>query len=123
MPTSRFPCRCYRVWYFNSKDCHFGKCLYVGDIHGLLNLLTLMLCTSGKTGELLLETDRIVDDLYYLEDVLSVDEPRLSKMISESLISLLVFPMLLPLLPLRPSNVRFSLSLSLIVLLVYVLVL
>lgn len=82
-----------------------------------------MLCTSGKTGELLLETDRIVDDLYYLEDVLSVDEPRLSKMISESLISLLVFPMLLPLLPLRPSNVRFSLSLSLIVLLVYVLVL
>ncbi|KAG5553232.1 hypothetical protein RHGRI_011181 [Rhododendron griersonianum] len=54
--------------------------------------------------ELLLETDKIVDDLYYLEDVLSVDELRLSKMISESLISLLVFPMLLPLLPLRPSN-------------------
>ncbi|XP_058209807.1 protein TRANSPARENT TESTA 9-like isoform X1 [Rhododendron vialii] len=69
-----------------------------------LHLDSLVDVTDGKTGELLLETDKIVDDLYYLEDVLSVDEPRLSKMISESLISLLVFPMLLPLLPLRPSN-------------------
>ncbi|KAF7146244.1 hypothetical protein RHSIM_Rhsim04G0130200 [Rhododendron simsii] len=69
-----------------------------------LHLDSLVNVTDGKTGELLLETDKIVDDLYYLEDVLSVDEPRLSKMISESLISILVFPMLLPLLPLRPSN-------------------
>lgn len=73
----------------------------------LLNLLTLMLCASGKAEELLREADMIVDDFYYLEDVLSVNEPRLSKMISESLISLLVSPMLLPLLQSRPNNVRF----------------
>lgn len=58
----------------------------------------------GRTRDLLLETDKIVDELYYLEDLLCIDEPRLSKMVTQNLVSLLIFPMLLPLLQLGQSN-------------------
>ncbi|KAL6997979.1 hypothetical protein U1Q18_008103, partial [Sarracenia purpurea var. burkii] len=61
-------------------------------------------CSRGRTKELLLETDKIVDDLYYLEDIICVDEPRLSKMVTQNLVSLLVFPMLIPLLQLDQHN-------------------
>ncbi|XP_062166676.1 protein TRANSPARENT TESTA 9-like isoform X2 [Alnus glutinosa] len=57
--------------------------------------------THGRRNELILETDKIVDDLYYLKDILSVGEYRLSRLITQNLVSLLVFPMLLPLLQLR----------------------
>ncbi|KAM7264710.1 hypothetical protein ACFE04_002393 [Oxalis oulophora] len=46
--------------------------------------------------EVQLITDRIVDDLYYFKDVLSIDEPRLSEVVTENLLSLVVFPLLLP---------------------------
>ncbi|XP_028119530.1 protein TRANSPARENT TESTA 9-like isoform X2 [Camellia sinensis] len=57
----------------------------------------------GRTRDLL-ETDKIVDELYYLEDLLCIDEPRLRKMVTQNLVSLLIFPMLLPLLQLGQSN-------------------
>ncbi|PSS24406.1 Protein CLEC16A like [Actinidia chinensis var. chinensis] len=61
-------------------------------------------CPLKRTRELLVETDKIVDDLYYLEDILSVEDSCLGKMVTQNLVSLLVFPMLLPLLQLGQSN-------------------
>ncbi|XP_052175486.1 protein TRANSPARENT TESTA 9-like isoform X2 [Diospyros lotus] len=61
-------------------------------------------CSHGRTTELLLETDKIVDDLYYLNDILSVGDSRLTKIVTQSVFSLLVFPMLLQLLQLDQNN-------------------
>ena len=69
-----------------------------------------MSCPLTRTRELLVETDKIVDDLYYLEDILCVEDSCLGKMVTQNLVSLLVFPMLLPLLQLGQSNVRYSSS-------------
>ncbi|XP_047311924.1 protein TRANSPARENT TESTA 9-like [Impatiens glandulifera] len=52
-------------------------------------------CTNDHTGKLQLECDTIMDDLYYLKDILSVGEPRLSKMVTQNLISFLVLPIML----------------------------
>ncbi|XP_075638324.1 protein TRANSPARENT TESTA 9-like isoform X2 [Castanea sativa] len=60
--------------------------------------------THERRNELVLETDKIVDDIYYLKDILSVGEYRLSRLISQNLFSLLVFPTLLPLLQLRQND-------------------
>lgn len=60
--------------------------------------------TDGRRNELILETDKIVDDLYYFKDILSIGEYRLSRLITQNLFSLLVFPMLLPLLQLRQND-------------------
>ncbi|GAV57330.1 FPL domain-containing protein [Cephalotus follicularis] len=51
-----------------------------------------------------LQTDKLVDDLYYLKDILSVGESRLRRVVTRSLLSLLVFPILLPLLQLGENN-------------------
>ncbi|XP_052299215.1 protein TRANSPARENT TESTA 9-like isoform X8 [Citrus sinensis] len=61
-------------------------------------------CTKQRRKEILLESDEIVDDLYYFKDILSVGEPRLSKVVTQDLLNLLVFPILIPLLQLRQSN-------------------
>ncbi|XP_077235640.1 protein TRANSPARENT TESTA 9-like isoform X2 [Tasmannia lanceolata] len=45
---------------------------------------------------LLLEAEKVVDDLYYFKDVLRVGEPRLSTLMIEKLLSLFVLPVLLP---------------------------
>jgi protein CLEC16A len=63
--------------------------------------------TRERRNELILETDKILDDLYYLKDILSVGEYHLSRLISQNLFSLLVFPTLLPLLQLTQSDVRY----------------
>ncbi|XP_050243729.1 protein TRANSPARENT TESTA 9-like isoform X3 [Quercus robur] len=60
--------------------------------------------TRERRNELVLETDKIVDDIYYLKDILSVGEYRLNRLISQNLFSLLVFPTLLPLLQLRQND-------------------
>ncbi|KAB1203036.1 Protein CLEC16A [Morella rubra] len=73
--------------------------------------------THGRRNELILETDKIVDDLYYLKDILGVGECHLSRLITQNLFSLLVFPILLPLLQLRQldgSNVSAVTSLYII---------
>ncbi|GAY32952.1 hypothetical protein CUMW_004930 [Citrus unshiu] len=61
-------------------------------------------CTKQRRKEILLESDEIVDDLYYFKDILSVGEPRLSKVVTQDLLNLLVVPILIPLLQLRQSN-------------------
>lgn len=66
--------------------------------------------TNQKRKELLLETDKIIDDLYYFKDMLSVGESRLSRAVTENLLRILIFPILLPLLQLGQSNVRCSSS-------------
>ncbi|KAK0584010.1 hypothetical protein LWI29_006418 [Acer saccharum] len=61
-------------------------------------------CTHQRRKEILLESDKIVDDLYYFKDVLSVGDSQLSKVVIQNLLNLLVFPILFPLLQLRQSN-------------------
>ncbi|KAA8516800.1 hypothetical protein F0562_017090 [Nyssa sinensis] len=57
-------------------------------------------CTQETRKELLQETDKIVDDLYYFKDILCIGESRLSKIVTQNIVSLLLFPILLPLLQL-----------------------
>ncbi|XP_050380815.1 protein TRANSPARENT TESTA 9-like isoform X2 [Argentina anserina] len=73
------------------------------------HLDTLVQATNGmrtnqKREELLLETDDIIDDLYYLKDMLGVGDSRLTRVVMENLLRILVFPILLPLLQLRQIN-------------------
>ncbi|PRQ44103.1 hypothetical protein RchiOBHm_Chr3g0475531 [Rosa chinensis] len=60
--------------------------------------------TYQKREELLLETDEIIDDLYYLKDMLGIGDSRLSRVVMENLLRVLVFPILLPLLQLTQIN-------------------
>uniref|UniRef100_A0A2P2L4V1 Uncharacterized protein LOC105635829 isoform X2 n=4 Tax=Rhizophora mucronata TaxID=61149 RepID=A0A2P2L4V1_RHIMU len=60
--------------------------------------------TSQRRKTLLLETDKVVDDLYYFKDILCVDDSRLSKMIYQNLLHLLILPILFSLLQLRQSD-------------------
>ncbi|XP_041027932.1 protein TRANSPARENT TESTA 9-like isoform X1 [Juglans microcarpa x Juglans regia] len=84
--------------YFSDVVCRLRKqCLHLDTF---LQAKEEM-CTHGRRNELILETDKIVDDLYYLKDILSVSENRLGRFITQNLFSLLVFPILLPLLQLR----------------------
>ncbi|KAJ6746005.1 hypothetical protein OIU74_028634 [Salix koriyanagi] len=59
---------------------------------------------NQRRKELLLKTDRLVDDLYYLKDILCVGETRLSNVVTQNVINLLLFPILHPLLQLRQSG-------------------
>ncbi|KAM7505033.1 hypothetical protein LguiB_003937 [Lonicera macranthoides] len=61
-------------------------------------------CSLEKRKELFVGSDKIVDDLYYFKDILSVGKTRLSKMVIQNLISILVFPILIPLLQLNQSS-------------------
>nr|XP_028946236.1 protein TRANSPARENT TESTA 9-like isoform X4 [Malus domestica] len=60
--------------------------------------------TRQKKEEILLETDKIVDDLYYLKDILGIGESRLSRAVTENLLRILIVPILLPLLQMGQSN-------------------
>lgn len=62
-------------------------------------------CTHKKRMQLLLQVDKIIDDMYYFKDILDVGESRLSGLVTENFLSLLVLPVLHPLLTLRQSNV------------------
>ncbi|TQD74640.1 hypothetical protein C1H46_039832 [Malus baccata] len=61
--------------------------------------------TRQKKEEILLETDKIVDDLYYLKDILGIGESRLSRAVTENLLRILIVPILLPLLQMGQSNI------------------
>ncbi|KAL5739929.1 hypothetical protein ACOSQ2_029109 [Xanthoceras sorbifolium] len=76
------------------------KCIY---LDGLVQA-TEEPYTYQRRKAILLESNKIVDDLYYFKDVLSVGDSQLSKVVSQNLLSLLVFPILFPLLQLRQSN-------------------
>ncbi|PON70083.1 hypothetical protein PanWU01x14_082580 [Parasponia andersonii] len=62
-------------------------------------------CTDQKRKQLFLHADKIVDDLYYLKDILNIGEHHLNRLVTENLLSSLVFPILYPLLQLRKNNV------------------
>ncbi|XVF55836.1 hypothetical protein PTKIN_Ptkin06aG0068600 [Pterospermum kingtungense] len=66
--------------------------------------------THQKSKDIFLETDKIIDDLYYLKDIISVGEPRLSRVVTQNLLSLLVFPLLLPLLQLGENKGSYNIS-------------
>ncbi|XP_058109055.1 protein TRANSPARENT TESTA 9-like isoform X2 [Magnolia sinica] len=48
--------------------------------------------------DLLAEADKFIDDLYYCKDILRVGKPHLSRLMTHNLLSLLILPLLLPLL-------------------------
>ncbi|KAK7345250.1 hypothetical protein VNO77_15844 [Canavalia gladiata] len=60
--------------------------------------------TQKRRNGLILESDKIVDELYYFKDILSVGEPRLIRLVMESLLNGLVFPVLFSLLASRNKN-------------------
>nr|KYP73830.1 Protein CLEC16A [Cajanus cajan] len=53
---------------------------------------------------IILEADKIVDELYYFKDILSVGEPRLTRLVMENLLNGLVFPVLCSLLASKNKN-------------------
>ncbi|XP_028784892.1 protein TRANSPARENT TESTA 9 isoform X2 [Neltuma alba] len=53
---------------------------------------------------LIVESDKVVDDLYYLKDILSVGEPCLSRLVTENLLDRLVFPIIMSLLASKENN-------------------
>ncbi|KAK8690518.1 hypothetical protein V6N13_074050 [Hibiscus sabdariffa] len=57
-------------------------------------------CTRKKNKDIFLKTDEIIDNLYYFKDVVSVGESRLSRVVTQNLLSVLISPLLLPLLKL-----------------------
>lgn len=55
---------------------------------------------------IILESDKILDELYYFKDILSVGEPRLTRLVMENLLNEIVFPFLCSLLASKNSIVR-----------------
>ncbi|KAF8044246.1 hypothetical protein BT93_A2283 [Corymbia citriodora subsp. variegata] len=69
---------------------------------------------QGRIKELQLDTDKVVDDLYYLKDIICVGELQLSRCVMENLLKLLVLPALLSLLQFEEkSDSSFSAVMSL----------
>lgn len=52
---------------------------------------------------IILESDKILDELYYFKDILSVGEPRLTRLVMENLLNEIVFPFLCSLLASKNS--------------------
>ncbi|XP_027068503.1 protein TRANSPARENT TESTA 9-like isoform X3 [Coffea eugenioides] len=86
--------------YFSSLILNLkNKCLHVDAIiNGVKESF------HEKKRELLSETDRILDDFYYLKDILCIPEQRLNKLVTENIVNMLILPMLLTLLNNRLSN-------------------
>ncbi|XWS59406.1 hypothetical protein CRYUN_Cryun08bG0119100 [Craigia yunnanensis] len=66
--------------------------------------------THQKCKDIFLEADKIIDDLYYFKDILSVGESRLCRVVTQSLLSLLIFPLLLLLLQLGENKSSYNIS-------------
>ncbi|XP_043713922.1 protein TRANSPARENT TESTA 9-like isoform X2 [Telopea speciosissima] len=58
----------------------------------------------GLRKGLLLQTEKVVDDLYYCKDILLVGNSHLNILMTQNILSILVVPMLLPLLQLGQIN-------------------
>ncbi|KAK9045628.1 hypothetical protein V6N11_051537 [Hibiscus sabdariffa] len=65
-------------------------------------------CTRKKNKDIFLKTDEIIDNLYYFKDVVSVGESRLSRVVTQNLLSVLISPLLLPLLKLGEDKKMFD---------------
>ncbi|PKI48254.1 hypothetical protein CRG98_031356, partial [Punica granatum] len=59
---------------------------------------------SGRIKDLRSETEKVIDDLYYLKDLLSVGESQLSRSVSQNLLNWLVLPVFLPLSQLKKNS-------------------
>lgn len=62
--------------------------------------------TKKRRNGLILQSDKIVDELYFLKDILNVGEPHLTRLVTENLLNGLVFPVLFSLLASKDNNVR-----------------
>ncbi|MBA0740109.1 hypothetical protein Gogos_013331 [Gossypium gossypioides] len=67
-------------------------------------------CTHQRNKDIFLKTDKIVDDFFYFKDMLSVGESRLSRVVTQNLLSLLILPLLLPLLKLGENKGSYNIS-------------
>ncbi|XP_027367126.1 protein TRANSPARENT TESTA 9-like isoform X2 [Abrus precatorius] len=65
--------------------------------------------TQKRRNGLMLESDKIVDEMYFFKDILSVGEPRLSRLVTENLLNGLVFPVLFSLLASK-NKIGYDLS-------------
>ncbi|MCI10783.1 CLEC16A-like protein [Trifolium medium] len=54
---------------------------------------------------LILQSDKIVDELYYFKDILSVGNPHLTRLVTDNLLNGLVFPVLISLLASKNNDV------------------
>jgi len=61
--------------------------------------------TQTRRNGLILQSDKIVDELYYFKDILSVGKPRLTRLVTENLLNGLVFPILFSLLASKNNDV------------------
>ncbi|QCE05144.1 Uncharacterized protein family FPL [Vigna unguiculata] len=50
--------------------------------------------TQKRRNGIILESEKIADELYYFKDILNVGEPRLTRLVMENLLNGLVFPLL-----------------------------
>ena len=58
----------------------------------------------------MLDAEKLLDDLYYIKDVLCVGESRLSRLVIQKLLGLLVVPIMVPLMHLDKHTVRHFLT-------------
>jgi len=62
--------------------------------------------TQKRRNGIILESDKIADELYYLKDILSVGEPRLTRLVMENLLNGLLFPLQCSFMASKNKNVR-----------------
>jgi len=62
--------------------------------------------TQKRRNGIILESEKIADELYYFKDILNVGEPRLTRLVMENLLNGLVFPLLRSFMASKNINVR-----------------
>ncbi|CAI0462745.1 unnamed protein product [Linum tenue] len=82
------------VWRLKEQCSHLD-----GHVHALKERFT-----DHGWKELLLEADKIVDEIYHLKDIISVGESCLSEAVALSLLNFLIFPILRRLLKTQQSD-------------------
>ncbi|XP_057423572.1 protein TRANSPARENT TESTA 9-like isoform X2 [Lotus japonicus] len=78
------------------RDLYFGLDAFLHD-KGKMD-------TKKRRNGLILQSDKIVDELYFLKDILNVGEPHLTRLVTENLLNGLVFPVLFSLLASKDNN-------------------
>ncbi|KAJ0592100.1 hypothetical protein HanHA300_Chr03g0080941 [Helianthus annuus] len=89
------------------------------SLNGLLSPTTE--CSPGSTSKIVSAVDEIEDNLYYLSDVVSAGIPDVGTLITDSMLKLLIFPMLLPSLRIEVSDGKKLSSVTSLCLLCYIL--
>uniref|UniRef100_A0A251V4H3 FPL domain-containing protein n=1 Tax=Helianthus annuus TaxID=4232 RepID=A0A251V4H3_HELAN len=89
------------------------------SLNGLLSPTTE--CSPESTSKIVSAVDEIEDNLYYLSDVVSAGIPDVGTLITDSMLKLLIFPMLLPSLRIEVSDGKKLSSVTSLCLLCYIL--